>query len=137
MPVSHHRDLEVWRLAHQVRELVFGLVSKPSVRDDHDFCRQSVRAARSACRNLCEGFYRFSHPEFANYVNIARGSLGELLDSVAEARLAHYASTEECDALADRIEHAIAAASSLHRFLSENPTPPRPASQTRRRRPPR
>ena len=87
--------------------------------------KQALTAARSACRNTAEGFYRFGHPEFAHFVNIARGSLGELLETVADARLANYLTSDECDALEGRIQHAIAAASSLYTHLITTPTPPR------------
>ena len=80
MGVRHHRDLKVWKLADEVRRKILELVSRPDVRPDHHFCDQSSRAASSACHNIAEGFYRFSPGEFAHFLNIAYGSLGELLD---------------------------------------------------------
>jgi four helix bundle protein len=59
---------------------VIQLTERDGIRSDGDFCGQARRAANSACRNLAEGFWRYSHREFAHFVNIARGSLGELLD---------------------------------------------------------
>ena len=117
--------MEVWQLADRIRRAVAALVARPSVRGDYDFCKQALTAARSACRNTAEGFYRFGHPEFAHFVNIARGSLGELLETVADARLSNYLTGDECDALENRIQHAIAAASSLYTHLITTPTPPR------------
>jgi four helix bundle protein len=120
-----HRELEVWQLADQIRRAIVALTAKPLVRGDYDFCKQARSAARSACRNTAEGFYRFGHPEFAHFVNIARGSLGELLESVEDARLSNYVTVGEGDALEGTIQHAIAAASSLYTHLITTPTPPR------------
>ena len=122
---ASHTELRAWVLADAVRRSILRLIRQPKARDDLDFCSQARRAARSACRNLCEGFYRYRHPEFANFVNIARGSLGELLDSVQDARLEGYLSESECQALEDKIQHAIAASNSLYTHLTSTPTPPR------------
>jgi four helix bundle protein len=126
-----HRELEVWQLADQIRRVIVALTAKPSVRGDYDFCKQALSASRSACRNTAEGFYRFGHPEFAHFVNIARASLGELLESVEDARLANYLDGDQCDALEGKIQHAIAAASSLYTHLITTPTPPRAPKRTK------
>ena len=69
----------MWKLADEVRRQVLQLVSRPDVRRDYHFCDQASRAASSACHNIAEGFYRFSPGEFSHFLNIAYGSLGELL----------------------------------------------------------
>lgn len=126
---TSHRELQAWRLADAVRRSVAGLIRKQRVRLDADFCLQAQRAARSACRNICEGFYRFGHPEFAHFVNIARASLGELLDTVDDARLEGYVTAAEGDSLEDQVQHAIAASNSLYTHLINTPTPPRGSSR--------
>ena len=126
---TNHTELRAWVLADAVRRSVLQLIKKPRVREDLDFCSQARRAARSACRNVCEGFYRYGHPEFANFVNIARGSLGELLDSVQDARLEGYLTPSEGDALEEKIHHAIAVSNSLYTYLINTPTPPRKRKQ--------
>jgi len=130
MKVEHHRDLEVWQLADEIRRVIFELTSRPEVKKDFEFCDQSRRAARSACRNFAEGFWRYAHPEFARFVLIARGSLGELFDSGDEALQRQYFDRSEYDALNSLLQRAIAAATSLHAYLASTPTPP---AQRRRR----
>jgi four helix bundle protein len=83
--VRHHRDLEVWKLADEVRRQIIQLVARADVRRDHQVCDQASRAASSACHNIAEGFYRFSPRELSHFLNIAYGSLGELLDCADEA----------------------------------------------------
>ena len=120
-----HRDIEAWRLAHDLRRRIVELTKRPNVKRDFVFCDQARRAAGSACRNLAEGFYRHGHPEFARFVNIALGSEGELLDCLDEARLKEYVDADEFGDFNRRINHAIAAAAGLRKYLQRTPTPER------------
>lgn len=113
-----HRDLEAWQYADRVRRRVLELTAHPSVRNDRDFVWQAQRAAASSCRNLAEGFYRYRHREFAHFVNIARSSLGELLDSNDEARLKGYVSAEEQQDFEALIQEAMRVANGLYRYLN-------------------
>ena len=101
------------------------LTEREGVRKDFDFCGQARRAANSACKNTAEGFWRYRHAEFAHFVNIAKGSLGELLDSTDEALKKRYIKKPEYDQLNLLIERALKAAGGLHAYLLDNPTPPR------------
>lgn len=126
MVARRHRDLDAWPLAHEVRCAILELISREHVRRNFNFCDQARRAANSACRNIAEGFYRFRHPEFAHFVNIAKGSLGELLDSLDEARLQRYVEEPEYQRLHRMLDRAIGAAVKLHRYLDTTPTPETP-----------
>jgi four helix bundle protein len=121
--VRHHRDLEVWRLADDIRRKMVQITARSNVRRDFGFCDQTDRAASSACRNIAEGFYRFSHPEFAHFLKIARGSLGELLDSLDEARQKGYMTEQEAVTIEASIARAMAKILALHKHLTSNPTP--------------
>jgi four helix bundle protein len=122
MGAQTHRDIEAWQLAHEVRCAILELTSREPVKRDFDFCNQARRAANSACRNIAEGFYRFRHPEFAHFVNIAKGSLGELFDSLDEARVKHFVEEPEYQRLHRLIDRAMGAAVELHRYLHNSPT---------------
>jgi four helix bundle protein len=115
--------LRAWKAADAVRQRVIALCSRPEVKRDFGFCDQADRAASSACRNLAEGFARYGHPEFARFVSMARGSLGELRDSADEARLKRYINEDEWKELDRAIRSAMAASNGLRRFLLSTPTP--------------
>ena len=118
-----HKELRAWKLADVVRRHIVALCARPVVRRDFKFCDQADRAAASACRNLAEGFARYGHAEFARFVSIARGSLGELRDSIDEARLKGYLGDKERDELERRIRGAMSSAGALRVYLLRTPTP--------------
>jgi len=56
-------------------------------------------------------------------VNIAKGSLGELIDSTDEALASSYITAIEYRQLNEEIERALQAANGLHTYLRETPDP--------------
>src|SRR5262245_10469512 len=99
-------DLDAWQLANDVRERILALIAKPEVKRDVDFCDQSLRAARSACRNIAEGCGRFGNKDSAHFVSIAIGSLKELRDSAHEALQRRFVTLEEHATLLGAIHRA-------------------------------
>jgi four helix bundle protein len=61
------------------------LLGKPEVRRRFQYCDQLSDAARSAPRNIAEGFARYRHKEFAQFVRIAKGSEAEVLNHFIDA----------------------------------------------------
>ena len=110
------------------------LASRPPVARNFDFVNQTETAARAACRNIAEGFWRYQHPQFAQFLNIAKASLGELLDSVDEALARNYVTPQEYESLNKLVSSALASTTSLHRYVSTTPTPPSKSSRPKRRR---
>ena len=123
MGAESHRELKTWQLAHAIRRRVIELCRRPDVKTDFDFCDQSRRAARSACRNIAEGFARYHHPDFARFVIIAHASLGELRDGLDEALAKGYIDQAEFRDFDRSIESAMKAANGLRRYLQNTPTP--------------
>jgi four helix bundle protein len=94
-PVRKHEDLIAWQLCNRLRGLVLRYTRSGAVAKDFDFRRQLRRAIRSACYNTSEGFYRYRHGEFGNFLNIARGSLGEALDQIDDGRESDYFTADQ------------------------------------------
>ena len=94
-PVRKHEDLIAWQLCSHFRRLVLKNVRSGPAAKDLDYRLQLRKAARSACYNTSEGFYRYGHGEFGNLLNIARGSLGEALDQLDDGRESHYFTVEQ------------------------------------------
>lgn len=123
MGVRHHRELEVWQLGNKLRAFLFAVSKREGARQDEEFCSQTRRASNSVCRNIAEGFWRYGHAEFAHFVNIAKGSLGELYDSADEALIRGYIDDKEYAQLNEQIDHAIKATTALYSHLANTPTP--------------
>jgi four helix bundle protein len=70
-----HKELVVWQLADQLRIAVFALTENGAAARDFKYRDQIRDAVSSIARNLAEGFYRYEHPDFANFTRYARASL--------------------------------------------------------------
>jgi four helix bundle protein len=93
---------------------------------DFTLRKQIREAARSATRNIAEGFGRFLHGDFARFVRIAKASEVELLDHFNEAFDSGYLSDTERRDLEHAARKAIKAANGLIRYLESTPDPPAP-----------
>ena len=83
MSVSDYRDLDAWKLANQVRQRVWSLTRQLEFQDERWLRTQLRRSSHSACANIAEGFARYRPAEFAQFLNIAKGSLGEVAEHLA------------------------------------------------------
>lgn len=80
-------------------------------------------AARSVPNNIAEGFGRYHHREFAQFVRIALGSLQELRDQMHDAHQRRYISEAEWLAVETTIRRAIASCAGLERYLRTTHAP--------------
>jgi four helix bundle protein len=137
MSVRTYRGLIAWQLAHELRGAIDELPSDPRLARAFDLRHQLDRASDSACSNIAEGFGRRSHREFARFLDIALGSLGEiedrLLGAVAKRRLDEAAIARHLNL----VKRASVAAGRLRTYLLNTPTPaprrPRQPPRARRR----
>ena len=114
-------DLAAWQLAWELKRKVYAFTKKPEAARDGDFCKDIRRAARSAPHNTCEGFYRFSPGDFAQFLSVARGSLGEVRDQVRHALDEQYLSEAEFAELLHLADRAIGANTKLQDYLRGAP----------------
>jgi four helix bundle protein len=108
-------ELAVWKLANEVGIRVHAITANRPACLDRRFCDQLRDAASSV--NVAEGFGRYRHREFANFLNIARGSFFEIRDHLKDGAARRYwtdASVGHIDALC---EESIAAITTFIRYL--------------------
>ncbi len=73
--VNNFEDLEIWQMS---RELVNMIYSDFKITNDFVFRNQIIKAGISIMNNIAEGFYRNSDSEFSYFLNISKGSAGEV-----------------------------------------------------------
>jgi four helix bundle protein len=124
--VRHHEELRAWQQCHAVRERLRAITARREWQADLDLRSQIRRAIRSACGNVAEGFWRYGHREFAHYVTIARGSLGELQSHLTEAASDGLLTAEEHRILGIETKRALESLTGLLKYLRQTRTPPPP-----------
>jgi four helix bundle protein len=123
-PVRRHQNLIAWQLCHQLRALVLEYTRSGPVACDYDYRRQLRKAARSACYNTSEGFYRYKRPQARHFMNIAYASLGELLDQIDEEREEKYFTAAQHTAMRRLCLRAMKCNGTLQRSWDRHPPPP-------------
>ena len=76
--VEHFEDLEVWRLARKLTGKIYSISRAGAFAKDFGFRDQICRAAVSIVSNIAEGFERQSSSQFAQFLDVANGSAGEV-----------------------------------------------------------
>jgi four helix bundle protein len=117
------QELAAWRLAQELKLLAQELCRKPEVRRDFTFHHQLREAARSAPRNIAEGFGRFKHADFARFVRIAKASETEVLNQFIDARDSGFIDDDELAKYDLAARRALKAANGLIRYLESTPDP--------------
>jgi four helix bundle protein len=73
--IKDFENLEIWKMARELVNLIYS-----DFRDcrDYAFRDQVTRAGVSIMNNISEGFCRNSDAEFRQFLNISKGSSGEI-----------------------------------------------------------
>ena len=115
------RELLAWKLARELRSKVRELCQRPAVRADVKLHGQLLDAARSATRNIAEGFGRVKHKDFARFCRIAKASEVELMDHFEEAFDSGYITEEERARYEHAARKALKVLVGLIRYLDSTP----------------
>ena len=71
-------DIEVWKRGCRLTVNIYKITGSGEFEKDWGFKDQIRRSALSIPSNIAEGFERDSDAEFKHFLNIAKGSCGEL-----------------------------------------------------------
>ena len=97
--VRSFEDLRIWQQARSfVGEVYSDFRQGTAGEADLGFCWQIEKAAVSIMNNIAEGFERSSDAEFARFLDIAKGSSGEVRSMYYAAEDLTYVSTETATA---------------------------------------
>ncbi|BCB97392.1 four helix bundle protein [Dissulfurispira thermophila] len=77
MEYKRFEETEIWQLSKEIIVEIYKLTNEMN-KKDAIFVDQMRRAALSVSNNIAEGYERNSKKELAHFLNIAKGSIGEL-----------------------------------------------------------
>jgi four helix bundle protein len=100
--MGDYRELLAWQRARALANAVYLATEHFPIRERFGLAAQMRRAAISVVSNIAEGESRGSDRELRRFLQIARGSLGELQSQITIAR--------DLQLIADESAHALAQA---------------------------
>ncbi len=103
--VRRFEDLDCWKLAMELADLYDAMTCAGPASRDLDLKKQLRKSGTKAPAQIAEGFMRFTPADFANFLRMARASLGESQTHLERGSRRNYWSEEEVQrarALGDR-----------------------------------
>ena len=97
-------ELDVYRVAMEIGDLVWNVVTKWEYFEKKTLGAQLVDAADSIALNIAEGYGRFHYKENKNFCYYSRGSAKETLTAVRKARSRNLISEENFKLLIEKLE---------------------------------
>jgi four helix bundle protein len=76
--IETFEDLRVWQQGIELVKQIYLITKEGNISRDFGLRDQLRRAAVSVPTNVAEGFERHSRKEYVNFLNIAKGSAGEV-----------------------------------------------------------
>ncbi len=114
---SKFEDIQAWIKAREVTNIIYKLSNKSDFARDFGLRDQMRRASVSIMANIAEGHGRRSKIEFANFLNIARGSAIELQSHLYIAKDLKYISGEEFEKVYALLEEISKMTVALAKYL--------------------
>ncbi len=71
-------ELYIWQKAVEYAKEIYLITDRKGLRNDYGLKDQMRRVSVSISTNIAEGFERRSRKEYLNFLNIAKGSSGEM-----------------------------------------------------------
>ncbi|MGD0583472.1 MAG: four helix bundle protein [Bacteroidales bacterium] len=89
--LKNFEELAVWKMSRELVKLIYSDLKNCK---DYGFKDQITRAGISVMNNICEGFCRTSDAEFRYFLNISKGSAGEVKNMYYIAEDLEYITSE-------------------------------------------
>ena len=118
MVYKRFEELPVWQDARRVVNGVYDLLGRnEKLRRDFSLADQLKRASYSIMLNISEGFERDSNKEFSYFLNIAKGSAGEVRSILYIVEDNKYLNSSELSQLRYEIETISTQLSNFRSFI--------------------
>ena len=121
MTAERFEDLRIWQSARTQANRVYDAFGADSVASrDFGFRDQIQRCGVSVMNNIAEGFERRSDRDFARFLDIAKGSNGELRSMLYLAEDRNYIHFESAENMRTESENLSRAMESLSKHLRKD-----------------
>jgi four helix bundle protein len=120
--VKRFEDLKVWQVARQLVKEIYAATQQRAFRRDFALRDQITRASTSAMSNIAEGFERGSRKEFVQFLNIAKGSSGEVRSQFYVALDQDYLGAQTFESLREAALSLSRQIASFIRYLESYPS---------------
>ena len=121
--IEEFEDLVVWQKGIQMVKQIYIVTDQGKLSKDFGLKDQLRRASVSIPTNIAEGFERRSRKEYLNFLNIAKGSAGEVRSLLRVALEVGYLDTSTHSQLANLIIELSRMLSKQIQSLNNSPPP--------------
>lgn len=119
-----YRNLVAYEKAGEMRRRVYRLIRTFPKEEQFALCNQMRRAAVSVTSNIAEGMTRYSVKDKVHFIEIAYGSLMEVMSQLEVAEEEQYISADEFHNMECLVADTARLLSGLQRsFLPQEPKP--------------
>lgn len=117
---SSFEEIKSWQKAHDVTLQIYQITSNDKFSKDFGLKDQIRRSAVSIMANIAEGHGRRTNNEFANFLNIARGSVSETQSHLYIAKGMNYIDKSEFDDIYFALEEISKMILALAKYLRQS-----------------
>jgi four helix bundle protein len=112
--IKDFEDLEIWKMSRELTNLIY---SDFRFCKDFNFKNQITSAGISVMNNISEGFCRNSDAEFRQFLNISKGSIGEVKSMYYIAEDQNYVTPDNAIERRNKSQKIINGISSFMKYL--------------------
>ncbi len=94
MKILKFEDLDIWKLSLKLTKQIYDLSSRKKFSSDFVLRDQIRRSIISVSSNIVEGFEKNNNNEFARFLRIAKGSVGEARNQIYVASVGYITQDE-------------------------------------------
>ncbi|GAB4219416.1 MAG: four helix bundle protein [Candidatus Microgenomates bacterium] len=95
MKINKFEDLEIWQLAIKITKFIYDITSENQFSKDFELKNQIRKASISISSCIVEGFEKNNNNEFKRFLEIAKGSCGEVRNQLFIALTVGYINKEK------------------------------------------
>ncbi len=115
---SKFEEIQAWQKAKDLTLIIYKITAEEKFSKDYGLKDQIRRASVSIMANIAEGHGRRTNTEFANFLNIARGSTAEVQSHLYIAFGLNYINQQDFDELYQTLTEISRMTLSLAQYLS-------------------